>query len=310
MDHVGQRLAALHEEAPVLMAAYDGHDRLRYANRAFRAAFFLTPAEEPTWAEIMRRNHEGRRGTVIRTDDFDAWLVSTQARRGKTAFRAFETDLHDGRWLWMTETVEADGWMLCIASDITALRADERAVRQDRDFAIRAAQTDTLTGIANRRFVTARMEDLIQASAAAGHSGGCICVMDLDHFKVVNDRFGHMAGDAVLKDFAVRVLPLLRRSDSFGRVGGEEFVLVLPGTGPQEAALVAERILATVRHSRPLPDRPDFSYAFSAGITAAAPDDTVISLYARADRALYAAKLHGRGRVFRDDDPVLLTQVG
>lgn len=310
MDHVGLRLAALHEGTPVLMAAYDGHDRLRYANGAFRAAFFLSPEEEPTWAEIMRRNHALRRGTVIRAPDFEAWLVSTQARRGKTAFRAFETDLYDGRWLWMTESVQADGWMLCIASDITSMRADERAVRQDRDFAIRASQTDTLTGIANRRFVTARMEDLIQVSAQAGQSQGCICVMDLDHFKVVNDRFGHMSGDAVLKDFALRVLPLLRRGDSFGRVGGEEFLLVLPYTCPQEAVLIAERVLATVHLSRPLPDRPDFSYAFSGGVTAAQPDDTVISLYARADRALYAAKLHGRGRILRDDDPDLLTQAG
>ncbi|QTL02720.1 GGDEF domain-containing protein [Aquabacter sp. L1I39] len=310
MDQIGLRLAALHQHTPVLMAAYDGHDRLRYANAAFRAAFFLSPADAPTWAEIMRRNHGEKRGTVIRATDFEAWLVSTQARRGKTAFRAFETDLHDGRWLWMTETVQPDGWMLCIASDITTMRADERAVRQDRDFAIRAAQTDTLTGIANRRFMTERMEDVVRASSVAGRSAGCICVMDLDHFKVVNDRFGHMAGDAVLKDFAVRVLPMMRRGDSFGRVGGEEFVLVMPGTGPQEAALVAERMLATIRHSRPLPERPDFTYAFSAGITAALPDDTVISLYARADRALYAAKLHGRGRIFRDDDPVLLTQVG
>lgn len=310
MKQVAQRLAGLCQQTPVLMAAYDGRDRLRYANGAFRSAFFLSQTENPAWADIMRRNHELKRGTVIRAPDLEAWLVSTQARRGKTAFRAFETDLHDGRWLWMTETVEADGWMLCVASDITAMRADERSIRQDRDFAIRAAQTDTLTGIANRRFVTERMEDLVLASAAAGRSGGCICVMDLDHFKVVNDRFGHMAGDAVLRDFAVRVLPLLRRGDSFGRVGGEEFVLVLPRTGPQEAALVAERILAVIRHSRPLPERPDFTYAFSAGVTAALPDDTVISLYARADRALYAAKLLGRGRIFRDDDPVLLPQVG
>lgn len=310
MDHVGLRLAALHDETPVLMAAYDGHDRLRYANSAFRSAFFLSPAEEPTWTEIMRRNHALKQGTVIRAADFEAWLVSTQARRGKTAFRAFETDLYDGRWLWMTETVEPDGWMLCIASDITDMRADERSVRQDRDLAIRAAQTDTLTGIANRRFITKRMEDLVQASASAGRTAGCICVMDLDNFKVVNDRFGHMAGDAVLKDFVLLVLPLLRRGDSFGRVGGEEFVLVLPGTSPEEAVLVVERVLATVRLSHPLQDRPDFSYAFSAGITAALPDDTVISLYARADRALYAAKLRGRGRIFRDDDPDLHTQAG
>ncbi len=144
-------LAELYGETSVLVALYDGQDRLRYANPAFRAAYHLDSTETPLWPDLMRRNFLARRGTVIRADDFEAWLTSTVARRGKTGFRAFETDLMDGRWLWMTETVQSDGWMLCIASDITALRADDRTVRQDRDRAIRAAETDELTGVSNRR---------------------------------------------------------------------------------------------------------------------------------------------------------------
>ncbi len=156
MDEVLRKLFQIYERTSVLVAAYDGFDRVRYANPAFRSAFFIEPEEELLWSDLMRRNFQARRGTIIRVEDFEAWLISTQSRRGKTGFRAYETDLVDGRWLWMTETVHSDGWMLCIASDITGLRADERTIRQDRDFAIKASHTDDLTGVANRRFVTAQ----------------------------------------------------------------------------------------------------------------------------------------------------------
>ncbi|MBX4915206.1 GGDEF domain-containing protein, partial [Rhizobium bangladeshense] len=85
------------------MAVYDGDDRLRYANSAFRSAYFIEPEETPLWPDLMRRNFHLGRGTVIRTENFEEWLRSTQSRRGKIGYRAFETDLSDGRWLWMTE---------------------------------------------------------------------------------------------------------------------------------------------------------------------------------------------------------------
>ncbi|QRG04818.1 GGDEF domain-containing protein [Xanthobacter dioxanivorans] len=299
MSEISDQLLALYETTPVLVAAYDAFDRLRYANAAFRAAFHVEPGEAPTWAELMRRNHRMGRGTVVNTPDMEAWLVSTISRRGKESYRAFETDLADGRWLLMTEAVSADGWMLCIASEITSFRPDERTVRQDRDLALRAAHTDDLTGISNRRFVTARVGDML---APGGPGGGCLCVLDLDNFKYINDRYGHQAGDVILRDFATRINGQVRRSDCFGRVGGEEFVLVLPATGVVEAELIVERMLAVVRLSRPLPQRPDFAYTFSAGIAEARPDDSFSDIYGRADRALYVAKMEGRNRIHVDDE--------
>jgi diguanylate cyclase (GGDEF)-like protein len=297
MDEVLNKLFQMHESTPVLVAAYDGFDRLRYANRAFRLAFSIEPEETPFWSELMRRNFQARRGTVIRDPDFEAWLVSTQSRRGKVGFRAFETDLVDGRWLLMTETVQSDGWMLCIASDITGLRADERAVRQARDFAMKAAHTDELTGVANRRFVMARIDDMLQRRDPKDAFLGCLGVLDIDSFKSVNDRFGHQVGDLILRDFARRIHGLVRRTDCFGRVGGEEFVLVMPDTSLEEAELIVERMLTVVRSARPLVERADFSYTFSAGIAAGRPGDIAASLYAQADKALYSAKLAGRNRI-------------
>lgn len=295
MDEIFEQLLHLSGRTETLIAVYDGHDRLRYANSAFRSVYFIEPDEIPLWPDLMRRNFELARGTVIRTSNFDEWLRSTQSRRGKIGYRAFETDLCDGRWFWMTEAVQKNGWMLCIASDITSLRVHGRTVRQDRDQAIKASYTDELTGVANRRFVMARVDDML--TAARHGNNGCLAVFDIDNFKHINDRLGHHAGDVVLRDFAHRIHQNVRRSDCFGRIGGEEFLLVMPATGPEDAIAMVECMLTVIRFSRPLPESPDFSYTCSAGIAACASSDSASELYRRADQALYAAKLSGRDRV-------------
>lgn len=293
-------LARLYERTPVLVAAFDDFDRLRYANPSFREAYFLEPGERPFWPDLMRRNYLAGRGTVIRQPNFETWLQGTLTRRGKIGFRAFETDLVDGRWLWMTETVDTHGWMLCIASDITSLKAEGRAVRQERDFAIKASYTDELTGIANRRFVMDRLSDMLHDPHGHDEPRGCFAVLDIDHFKAINDRFGHNTGDVVLRDFALRLAREVRRTDCLGRLGGEEFALVLPHTPIEQAELIVERMLALVRKAQPIRDRTDFNYTFSAGIAAAQPDSTPSDIYSRADAALYAAKRAGRDRIHLD----------
>jgi diguanylate cyclase (GGDEF)-like protein len=284
-------------DTQVLVALYDAEDRLQFANPAFRSAFFIAADEHPFWADLMRRNYRLKQGTVIAATDFEEWLRSTQSRRGKVSFRAFETDLHDGRWLWMTETVRENGWMLCIASDITRIRADERDLRQDRDVAIKAAHTDELTGVANRRFVMARLEELLAIPAPADQTLGCLAVFDIDNFKYINDRLGHHTGDVILRDFAGTIQAHVRRTDCFGRVGGEEFVLVMPRTPADEAANIIHCLLTIVRDSRPLPESSSFSYTFSAGLAVARKGDTLAEIYRRADLALYSAKLAGRDRL-------------
>ncbi|WP_162939702.1 GGDEF domain-containing protein [Neorhizobium sp. NCHU2750] len=302
------------DEAGVLVAVFDDQDRLCYANRAFRAAWFIGDDERGdderlVWSELMRRNFHARQGTIIKARDFETWLSSTLSRRGKAGFRAFETDLHDGRWLWMTETTMADGWMLCVASDITSIRSDERTLRQDRDDAIKASQTDELTGVPSRRFVMAKLNDMLaaQEEMSEGSAGearwgrvGCIAVLDIDNFKYINDRFGHSVGDLVLRDFAATLQRQIRKTDVFGRVGGEEFVLVLPNTMADEAETLVGRMLDAVRKSRPLPDQTSFRYTFSAGIASAESGETADDLYRRADLALYAAKMRGRDQISLD----------
>ncbi|WP_367615502.1 GGDEF domain-containing protein [Teichococcus aerophilus] len=297
VSEAAARFLTLSEEAEVLVALYDPADCLRRANRAFREAFAVGPDEQPVWADLMRRNFGTRHGTVISSTDIESWLVSTLSRRGKRRFRAFETDLADGRWFWMTESVDRDGWMLCIATDITQLRVDERSLRQDRDQALKASQTDELTGIANRRFMIAQLEALVVRCTAESAAHGSACILDIDFFKLINDVHGHQVGDSVLLDFARRLEPFLRRHDSFGRIGGEEFMLILPNTSLHDAAAVVGRILDMVRQARPQVGGVSFSYTCSAGIAAFSPGDTAQTLYARTDAALYAAKRAGRDRV-------------
>lgn len=297
MDDIAARLASLRDDTAVFIGLYDQQDRLRYANRAFRSAFALDETETPLWPDLMRRNHAVARGTVISVPDFEAWVVSAQSRRGKVPFRAFETDLVDGRWLWMTETVDRSGWMLCIANDITHLRADERALRQDRDFALKASQTDELTGISNRRYMMAQLEAMIRSQPVVGPASGCISILDIDFFKGINDLYGHQTGDEILLDFARRVHPIVRRHDCFGRIGGEEFMLIFPETTLAEGEWIIDRVLETVRTARPLLSVPLFSYTCSAGIAALEPGETAREIYSRADAALYDAKHSGRDRM-------------
>jgi diguanylate cyclase (GGDEF)-like protein len=252
----------------------------------------------------MRHNFHAHRGTIISAANFEEWLLSTQSRRGKMAYRAYETDLVDGRWLWMTEAVQSDGWMLCIANDITSLRADSRKVRQDRDFAIKASHTDELTGVANRRYVLARIEETIRNVSRSKETSGCLAILDIDKFKQINDRYGHSVGDLILRDFAHTIHRLVRRRDCLGRIGGEEFLVLLPDTQIENAQLIVGRMLSQTSMSRPLQGAPDFSYTFSAGIAGVRSDDTVETLYGRADRALYSAKGAGRNCIHLESDQI------
>lgn len=292
-DPIALQLLASQQDTPLLVSLFDAHDQLQFANAAFRQSYGLGPDEQPTWAEMLLRNHAEGVGALIETTDIASWLVSARSRRGKLPFRAFEADLCDGRWVWMTETLRADGWMLCVASDITELRSSERVLRQARDVAVRAAQTDVLTGISNRAHILQLLEQSIAQMDLDGTPCG-VALVDLDHFKRVNDTYGHSAGDAVLKHFAHTVHEVLRRDDGLGRVGGEEFLVLFPGMVATGLENIVTRILDAVRSAQPLPDHPQFAYTCSAGMGTLKPNESLRSVYNRLDEALYAAKAAGR----------------
>jgi diguanylate cyclase (GGDEF)-like protein len=287
-------VAELLWSTPSLIAVFDAADRLILANEAFCETYFANPAQKPSWQQIMRENHTYGRGPLIETDDIEAWLTAASTRRGTVPYRAFEAAMTDGRVFWITETVDQQGNMLVIASEITTLKAPTRSVREERDAARRASWTDDLTGIANRRYVMKTLREWLAQQLQQDVFGEhAVALIDIDLFKKVNDRYGHEFGDAVLVQFCRRFVAGTRLHDLFGRMGGEEFLLFLPSCSLADATHRLEEILDDVKSIR-FAQAPGYSCSFSAGLCEVQPDKTLDETLSLADRCLYSAKARGR----------------
>ncbi len=165
------------------------------------------------------------------------------------------------------------------------------------------ASYDTLTGLLSRHAFFDRANNYVSL-ARRDRNVFSVLIADLDHFKSINDQYGHPAGDAVLRLFADVVNSVTRRSDFVGRLGGEEFAMILPSTGTSEALEFSERLhdaihKAVLKHGDKL-----IEYTASIGLTSFDPnsDESLDNLLARADLALYEAKANGRNQtaVFTD----------
>jgi diguanylate cyclase (GGDEF)-like protein len=152
---------------------------------------------------------------------------------------------------------------------------------------VEQTRTDPLTGLANRRAFSAALGNALQTGTTC-----CVAIIDIDHFKVVNDVHGHLVGDRVLAEVAGQLRAASGGHGTIARYGGEEFVWLLPGTPIVEAELQCNYLCEAVRHaSDALP------VTISVGLAASTPDESLAALMERADRALYAAKRNGRDRV-------------
>lgn len=160
----------------------------------------------------------------------------------------------------------------------------------------RHASEDLLTGVANRRAFMEYLDRYLHRSHLFG-SGAYLCVMDADHFKSINDRYGHMVGDDVLVHMADKIKNNLRKGDFVARWGGEEFVILLPNTPLEETIEVVERLRTTLASSSLLyAGGINVTATASFGVTALMPNDDPRTVLERADHALYLAKSRGRNR--------------
>ena len=157
--------------------------------------------------------------------------------------------------------------------------------------------TDELTELRNRRYIVERLREEIQKTKRSGRPLGVIMI-DVDHFKQVNDTYGHASGDVVLKTVAGRIRAHLREYDLVGRFGGEEFLVICPEFTYESTMELAERICSVTR-IKPVSDgKHEITVTVSAGVTVLTHEDTgTDSLISRADNALYKAKQEGRDRV-------------
>ncbi|MEE4252385.1 MAG: GGDEF domain-containing protein [Alcanivoracaceae bacterium] len=203
-------------------------------------------------------------------------------------------------WLqWLIFSMTAGAFVVTGAS-INALRSSlsgkneelGKALEMVREMAIR----DELTGLFNRRHIMEILQQQ-QALADSGDYRFCLCYLDLDHFKPINDTYGHGVGDQVLRRFARLVHDSLREADYTGRLGGEEFVLVLSQTGLEEAWQVAERLRMTLEKQLFTDLHPDLRVTVSIGVSEYRMGEQIDEALNRADGCLYKAKEGGRNRV-------------
>jgi len=169
--------------------------------------------------------------------------------------------------------------------------------RRERDMAHHLADHDALTGILTRRALVRRLQEAV-AQARPQHQPLSLIFLDMDHFKSVNDRYGHQTGDACLRAVAEAIIDELRPTDSLGRYGGEEFIALLPGTSLEQAMAVGERIRRCIETMSVHARGNSLQMTISMGVSClTGSTDTADDLIARADAALYRAKTQGRNCV-------------
>ncbi|MGJ9417507.1 diguanylate cyclase domain-containing protein [Massilia sp. CMS3.1] len=168
----------------------------------------------------------------------------------------------------------------------------EQALGTINELAIR----DELTGVHNRRYLMRLIEKEKERSDRNGRAF-CLCLLDIDFFKRINDTWGHSAGDTVLRAFAGTVQDLVRSSDSFGRYGGEEFLLMLPETTAADAMVLAGRVRAAIEKMRCHEGGSEIALTVSIGVAEYRMGEAVGLVVERADEALYLAKSSGRNQV-------------
>ena len=218
---------------------------------------------------------------LVASGQLDSWLVRLKKRGG------------DEFWAEMSaRIVDLDGQQCSLVGifDVTAQKKLEDQLRE-------LATRDSLTGAVNRRHFLELAERERQRSRRSGSSLS-LCMLDADHFKDVNDSYGHVAGDHVLTAIAKAVQSALRAADVLGRLGGEEFAILLPDTDLAGARVLAERArLAVAQNIVRNADATEIRVTISIGVAELGPDEAFEALLQRADRALYGAKGSGRNRV-------------
>jgi diguanylate cyclase (GGDEF)-like protein len=170
----------------------------------------------------------------------------------------------------------------------------DRVVQANRRLA-ELSLTDALTSLRNRRYFEERLAAEC-ARAAREHAPLTLVMMDLDHFKAVNDKWGHAVGDLVLRHAASTIVNNIRAGDVACRVGGEEFMVVCPGTTSSEAFEVAERVREALRARAVTTDKGAVPVTASFGVAEFGVGETPSDVCRRVDKALYSAKAHGRNR--------------
>jgi len=291
------------EEGSLAIAVLDSDRRILCCNTRFAKAAGLNQSEgDPTLDELVQASV----GEALdMPGDGQGWNINivfdkTEGQARQWLCSVFRSDDRYVMFCHPSETADARivERISRLNDELTnlnrELRKKEQALERANERIQRIARTDPLTELPNRRHFNERLSETL--SAVHRHSFPLSVTMaDLDHFKDVNDDFGHDAGDRVLKVFANLLQRSCRQEDLPARWGGEEFIVMMPYTSPDDARTFAERVRENLRNADC--KGVDRSVSASFGITGHTSEDTQDSLLNRADRALYKAKEKGRDRV-------------
>ncbi|EFL90182.1 PleD family two-component system response regulator [Ahrensia sp. R2A130] len=224
-------------------------------------------------------------------------LLVAQKEDQAVLIRAIDLGVND----YITRPLDVNELRARVRSQVRRKRLNDQ-LRASVHNTMEMAVTDGLTGLNNRRYFDNHMQGLLQKANLANKPLSLI-IMDIDHFKHVNDTYGHQVGDDVLKIFAERVLKNVRNKDLACRFGGEEFIVAMPDTDRELAFVVADRMRREVSAHPFIVDngRQQISITVSAGVAGiAGPNETVETMLKRADERLYDAKRRGRNQVVAD----------
>lgn len=279
---------------PDAVAAYDEDDRLVLFNKAYSDFYALSAPAIVVGArfeDILRYGLANGQYKDAGTtpEEHEVWLARRMLKHRQSPTERVIQPLGDGRWLQVRERRSASGHTVGVRTDITSLKQAEAAIK-------RHAEQDTLTGLANRAVVSQRLRELLRKRRRVDAPTGAVVLLDLDHFKDINDTLGHDAGDALLREVARRLSASVRKSDVVARLGGDEFALVLPGlSDPADAHAVVAAIHESLRREVTISGR-QLRPSASIGVTLFPRDgETAADLFKNADIALYQAKARGRG---------------
>jgi len=262
---------------------------------------YVSPAYERIFgrsAGLLLADYNEWRDSIYPDDlDYAERTLAEVLEKGSIVDREYRIISADGQVRWISDkcfvsqqTDPSKVIVVGIAEDITEKKHLEGELQ-------RLATTDVLTQSSNRRhFFECAHREFEQARLDGSPMG--FLLLDIDDFKIINDSYGHPAGDQVLQRIAESGKGALRRGDLFGRIGGEEFAAVFPGCAPEMAKQIAERLQREIQRLSFTHDGKQYGVTVSQGLTNLTPDDEMLdALFSRADTAMYQAKRQGKNQI-------------
>ena len=267
------------------LAQFQGN--LEEAHDAYTGSMEMGRALEGT----IRDQVQGLHGEVSAATDLEVLKVNVQNQ-----LDALLVNVEQSRTLHMDREQQVAGRLKSMVDRIQAMEVEATTFRNHLEEQRKRALLDSLTGLPNRAGLQKRMEEEYERWQRYGGQL-LLVVLDVDHFKRVNDQFGHLAGDKVLRLIAQQLSRRLRKSDFIGRFGGEEFVILMPGTSVEQATQVLDELRRGIEASPFHFKKERVTITISIGYTDFRQGDTLEQIFERADQAMYRAKDGGRNRL-------------